>query len=478
MKKIFNLVLVIALLLIQILPVLEVKAESGTNTDDGKITIANTEEGRTYTIYQILQLESFDTSRDAYTYKATNDDWYSFLTNQASSYVNVDTTTKIVTWKADKEDATLKAFSQAALKYAKEKKMTGKSKTVEKGATTVEFTGLNLGYYLVDSSLGALCGLNTTDKDATVNEKNKIPVIKKEVEEDSTGTYGESNNATIGQVVNFKTTVTPNVGAENYVLKDEMTKGLTLDKTSIKVSLNGKNVEADTTKWTLTESALTDHTFEIKFANEWAATWSATDSIVVTYSAVLNKDAVISTDANENDTWLEYGDNHSLEKVTTKTYAFRFDLVKVDVNNNILPGATFRLFDGAGTDANEIGLVKVSEGVYRPAVSGETPVEKITAGVVRIQGLDLDTYYLEEVDAPHGYNKLTSRVEVKLTENLDAVVTTDKYTSGGVRVENVTGSFLPTTGGMGTVLFLTIGSIMVIVFGSLLVTKVRLSKEV
>ena len=374
MKKLFNLLLVVALLLVQIVPALSVSAISGTNTDDGKITIANTEEGRTYTIYQVLQLESFDTERGAYTYKATNAKWYEFLTEQATDYVNVDTATKIVTWKADTEEATKKDFSQAALKYAKDNGITGVSKTVEEGASSVAFTGLNLGYYLVDSSLGALCGLTTTDKEVTVNEKNGVPVINKEVKEDSTGEFGDSNSASIGDTIYYKTTITPEVGAENYVLTDEMTTGLTLNKNSITVKLNGNAVDASNTTWTLTEGKLTDHTFEIVFANEFTKNLTAKDEILVEYNALLNENAVISDKANENETLLKYGDNHSTDKDKTTTYTFKFDLVKVDKDNNILPGATFKLYDGATKEANEIGLVKVSEGVYRPAKKGETPV--------------------------------------------------------------------------------------------------------
>ena len=54
--------------------------------------------------------------------------------------------------------------------------------------------------------------------------------------------------------------------------------------------------------------------------------------------------------------------------------------------------------------------------------------------------------------------------------------TTVKYTNDDVTVINTTGSLLPSTGGMGTVLFITVGSIMVLGFGVLLVTKLRLSK--
>lgn len=45
-------------------------ATSGTNDDTGKITINNAVEGETYKVYQLLVLESFDTVKKAYAYKA------------------------------------------------------------------------------------------------------------------------------------------------------------------------------------------------------------------------------------------------------------------------------------------------------------------------------------------------------------------------------------------------------------------------
>lgn len=58
------------------------------------------------------------------------------------------------------------------------------------------FDNLDLGYYLVDSTLGTLCSLDTTNPDVTIEEKNAVPTNEKEVEEDSTNAYGKTNDAT------------------------------------------------------------------------------------------------------------------------------------------------------------------------------------------------------------------------------------------------------------------------------------------
>ena len=138
-----------------------------------------------------------------------------------------------------------------------------------------------------------------------------------------------------------------------------------------------------------------------------------------------------------------------------------------------LTGAEFRLYD-AKTGGNEIKVVLVdaTSNTYRVARANENGVT-IKAGKATILGLDAGKYYLEEVVAPTGYNKLTSRVEIIISK-----INSDKtFSRFSTNVENYTGSKLPETGGIGTTLFLTLGSILVIGFGLLLVTKLRVYKE-
>ena len=198
--------------------------------------------------------------------------------------------------------------------------------------------------------------------------------------------------------------------------------------------------------------------------------------IVVTYSAVVNEKAQVSPSANTNKTTLKYGEGSKFETVPseTKTYTFKVDVVKTDEDNKVLNGAQFKLFD-AKTGGNEIALVEVSDGVYRLAKDGETGVEYITTvnGQLEIKGFDANTnYYLEETKAPDGYNKLAERVEIAVKEaNLEASVSNDTWQSGGVHIVNKAGDLLPTTGGMGTTILYTIGGVLVVAAGSMLVIR-------
>ncbi len=440
----------------------------------GNITVKNVVEGQTYKIYKIFSLESYDTETGAFSYKTTSD-WADFA-KSATTYVTVDDD-NYVTWV---EGANAAEFAKLALAYAKANNIsaTETSDAVAKGQTEVVFSNLELGYYLIDSSLGALCILNTTKPNAEVTEKNDQSTAEKEVEEDKTGTYGETNDADMFQTINYRTTVTVQNGAENYVLHDKMDAGLTFGEIK-KISVNG--VDVDASKYTISYNTADGCTFEIKFDNDYVAGLAAGTEIIVEYTASLNENAVIAGEGNVNDTWLDYGDDNHTTHDKTTTYTYEFDLIKTDSENKLLDGAEFKLYD-AKTGGNEIKVVYDSDKeVYRLAKASEEGVSiVVTDGKATVVGLDGDTtYYLEETVAPDGYNKLNGRVEFTIVDtNISAQFENESsdYVPGtGVQVVNKTGSELPSTGGIGTTLFTFFGAILVLGAGILLITKKRVS---
>ena len=160
-KKLAGLMLALVMVLAMALPAF---AEGET----GSITINDAVVGQTYTVYQILDLESYNASANAYAYKATTA-WNTFINSDAikGTYVEVDTQ-GYVTWKTGADAA---AFAKAAQKYAKDNSIANQG-SVTATTTTVSFTGLDLGYYLVDTTLGTLCSLDTTNPDVVMEEKN------------------------------------------------------------------------------------------------------------------------------------------------------------------------------------------------------------------------------------------------------------------------------------------------------------------
>lgn len=484
MKKMLNALFALALLLVQIVPMMTVNAVSGTYEDTkGTITIDNALDGKTYTIYQVLQLESFDEG-NAYAYKV-NPVWQDFVDSAdiKDKFLSVNTE-GYVSWVGEETDTRVAEFAQKALKWAQDNNISNNGQQTASG-TTVVFENLNLGYYLVDSSVGVLCSLDTTDNTTTIKEKNTIPAVDKTVKEN--GEYGKENDATIGDTVEFQTIITVGKGAQNYVLHDTMSNGLTLNKTSFEVTaVKADGTVVDTTgKYTVKETPDTGDTFTIVFDDTLVTEVGLDGKITVKYTALLNENAVIGSEGNLNDTSLTYGDDNEVESTPTKTYVYRFDIVKTKSDDTVLDGAQFELYKKVMVDGVEnktvikVKFVETKDGVniYRVLEdqTNGTGVA-IEAGIARIEGLDSGTYYLSETVIPEGYNKLAQDPEITITSNSDAVVEADKYVEGGLQVINLTGNELPETGGMGTVLFLTIGSIMVLGFGVLLVTKLRMSK--
>lgn len=78
-----------------------------------------------------------------------------------------------------------------------------------------------------------------------------------------------------------------------------------------------------------------------------------------------------------------------------------------------------------------------------------------------------------EKKAPKGYNKLSAPVEITIG-NEGRVSYNTVTNAKWVKVENKTGSILPSTGGMGTTLFYIFGAILVIGSGVVLITKKRM----
>lgn len=475
--------LLLALLLMLSLSVPAFAEQEGTLTG-GSITINNAAPGQTYNIYQLLYIESYNPDTGAYAYKA-NSAWETWLRSQ-TDYLTVSTD-GYVTWVKGADAAAFAKLAHVAAtaEITADGKQTAPAAEDDKTTFTVSFTDLKLGYYLVDTSLGTICSLDTTNPNVTMTEKNIAPTVDKRVKEDSTGSFGESNTAQIGDTVEFRTTVHAKPGAKGYTLHDRMAQGLTLDRDSITVKVGETPLTEDADYKVAFEEQhgegdrVTVCDFEITFDQTYLDSLTADTDIVVLYNAVLNNTAAISTDSNDNDTWLVYGDNATSTTVaSTETYTYRFQLVKTDKDNKLLMGAKFELFD-AKTGGNKIALVKVSDDVYRIATAAEQ-AEGFTSAVIEgayvtVQGLDADTtYWLEETEAPAGYNKLSERVEVKIAStNLDAVVTDDTWTSGGVHVINQTGTELPSTGGMGTTVLYVVGAALVLAAAVLLVVKKR-----
>lgn len=493
MKQILSVMLVFIMTL-----ALAVPAFAAPQAEDGSITINNAVSGKTYKAYRLFDL-SFDEQGGNYGY-TVNAEWNEFFTNgEGKNFVSIDSengNVKLVSETADD----LQKLAQAAKTYAEAKNVTSYNPTGE--VPTLTFSNLPLGYYLVSTDAGALQALDTTNKDAVMYEKNTEPSIDK---------TANKTNAAYGETVHFTIPVTKGGYAwGDYVIKDTMT-GLSLKPETIKLTVNGTELTANTDySVTSTDNSLTvtilESTLNKRNDGNTDFVYPAGSKFVLEYDAVAK-----ATVSMENKVTMDYKTNPNvttpdgkLPEQIVKVANYEFTVKKTDENGNALDGATFELHKMA--DCSDVAMEFIKTGnTYRLAEAGETANEGsektsiITAGEAKIEGLAAGTYYLKEIEAPAGYNKLVKPVEVKITENLNTDSGSDYYnqafdnsgnrldptiTMNGQNVDltnsdfilniiNKTGTELPSTGGMGTIVFYVIGGLLMTAAVVALVTKKR-----
>lgn len=458
--------------------------EGGETTTKGSITIQNALNGETYNAYQILYLESYDAVKETYAYKA-NSAWVDWLKEEPQKkYVSINAQ-GYVTWV---EGANVADFAKAAKGQLSGKTPDGSAKPTADGSATI--SNLGLGYYLVDSTVGALCELNTTKPNMEITDKNPRPTIKKEVQENSDEKWGDVNDADIGQTVNFKSTISAKHGARKYVVHDKMDAALKFDGVT-SITAGGKTL-TEGADYTVVTTGLTDGcTFHIAFTETYLNSITADTDIVINYTAKLTSDAVAG-DGYVNDTWLDYGDNQHTERDTTTTYTWKLPIYKyhkAGETKKALAGAEFILYKGS--EESNRDYAQVTNGKLTGWTKTKTEATKLVSGddgMIAVEGLDADTYYLEETKAPGGYNKLAGPVTVVISHDVtdDGASMTHTLKQGTtdvekvekvdeVKIENKSGTELPETGGIGTTIFYGLGSILVIGAVVLLITKKRMS---
>ena len=449
---------------------------AGENT----ITVSGVKAGEEYSIYKTLDL-SVNDDISAYTY-TVNSAWTSFFEGEGAgaAYVNI-ADSGAVTWKEGKKgEADMVAFAKAAAAFAKENNIETAVASIKPEANgEITFGGLESGYYLITSTLGTEAMIETTpDKNkVTVEEKNPVDTITKQVKEDSkpeADAWGIENDAQVGDTVEFKSVATILKNTRNVKIYDKMDEGLTY---SGDVKIEGLTKGTD---YTVVENTADGYAFVITFKDSYleGLTEERTD-LTLTYTAVLNEKAIVTTEnettsgedteivPQKNYIKITFGDAQFVEASTTTT-THKFSVYKhAEGKKEYLAGATFSL----KKDGTVVKLIKIDDNNYRVANGEEGAVETFTTndkGDIVIWGVDSDTdYTLKETAAPSGYNMLTS--DVAVTVNADNATRAD--------ITNSTGVKLPTTGGMGTKMFYIVGMMLMTGSAVMLITKKRMKAE-
>ena len=385
----------------------------------------------------------------------------------------------------------------------------GATQSGDTNTYTVTFSSpLAYGYYLLYPEGGSTSVarhndamlVNVTDPATTVTVKSEYPTVDKTIidkpESDQKGTA--ASDAQIGDTVWFQLeSKVPDMSEySSYVFKfhDTLSDGLTFNADSVTVKVGGTAL-TETSDYTVSQSRQNITIDLTSLYNKYKDQAGA--AIVVTYSATLNESAVIGNDGNEHSATVEYTNNPitggtgTSQPDITKTHTFEFTIDKYtgaayDGDATRLPGAQFHIVKGeTAGDGTTMKFQQKTAGdatdplVVIPLQSEGTELTPLTtpeSGKITVSGLADGTYWIVEDKAPDGYNKLAEPIKVVITANYDettgeltshTVTYGDESTAAGnnvIPVQNNTGTLLPGTGGMGTVLF-TVAGVALIALG-------------
>ena len=335
---------------------------------------------------------------------------------------------------------------------------------------------LGYGFYLIDEitnvsnshAASSMTMVNTANPKATIQIKSDYPsIVKKIYEDDNNIGWNDMGDFEIMQDIPYKyeSKVPDMSGYASYFLEfeDEMDPSLSLK-----------------------EDTKTSTGFKVTF-NDFKGLASQGDPILFTYDAYLNDLAAtkISKKGFENKVRLNFSNDPQTnskgqtpwDSVVCYTYQVRG--LKTNEKDVKLEGATFKLY----RDSNLSDLVKVKKSTNGYVVSNSVDEEIVSneKGEFVIQGLDQGTYYLKEIKAPDGYTLLKEALEIQITPTF--VANRNNYTSNGeglislsatsfnthlnastndlsvaLKVVNQTGSKLPITGSMGTIVCVLTGA--------------------
>ena len=484
MKRMMALILTVIMTMAMAVTAFAAETPKGELTVNAKYTLKE----QTIKLYKLFDLTVNGEGGHAYTVNTTYKDTLKTVLGMTQENPTDEEFYNAVKGKESTIQTFANDFTSAALTgNLTETASSGKITTDGKSYT---FTGLDYGYYLVylDGTERIQSSLVTVEAatGTTVNLKSEDPDIKKEADKAS---------VEIGNVVTYTITgIIPDITGYDdykYIIHDTLSAGLdfvadaqgtpfneTNKTVSVKIG-EGEAVQKDIT--------ITGRIMDLNLS-QWVKDNQASkgQTFTVTYYAKVNSSAVVTN--TKNSATLEYGhdpDNTittTSKEVVTPTYPLDINKTnkpKAGENASMLAGATFRLYKSKNdADVANNNAIKVtgSNGSYTvDPTTGATNMDMETIATevgtgynLRLNGLAAGVYWLVETASPSGYNKLSAPVKVTITQDgtvktnwtvaKDDVDEADKI----IDIQNSTGSLLPSTGGLSTMILTVISIVLVL----------------
>lgn len=432
------------------------------------IRVENAVENDVLAAYKVVDL-TYDDATNTLNYVWNSDfaDYFAGTTSYNSTAYTVEQ------FDALKDDSdALKALLAGLPRYLNDSSVAAVQTQTVGADGTATFANLEMGeYFIRPTSTTSVYQLMLQKLEPTVSGGkyviDDLPFGAKR-EEVSVDKSADKTSVTKNEKVTYTITVDiPTYASQavdkSFYVSDLLPNGLTIDPASIKVQIDGTDV--NTAAYTLDTTAVAEYTFKLSVSTEqYTDNWSANGGkqLVITYTATLNDNGTTEVNTKETNTvtfdysnypYVENSHKQKMDTVDVTTFAIKIVKFVDGDEGTKLAGAKFDLYrtvypgeTGVTIPHTSIKGIKL-EGDKVTEADGSVTFEKYEAN-----GTNYD-YYLVETQAPSGYNILDNAVKVNFIDT-EVEDTAGVYT---VKVPNSSGILLPITGGTGTVIFTIIG---------------------
>lgn len=482
-KRIFAMIIAVALIIISMFAV---GAASYSTDTKGSFSVTCTKAGYTFTVYKVADLVStttspFETKYDSLVPEIADE----ILSGDTSAVLSAldgvtempETATVIGTYKSDDSGVANFTNLDHGIYYIKATNFPAGVKSVTNSVVSLPYyDGTTWQYSISDIELASKVNDGSASTVKTITNSTKGNVNYTDV--------------SLGDTVEFELRSTTAGSASmklgSYVVYDDMSAGLTLNKNSFNVAIldeNGNELfdleDGDFVMTVTSETTGQNTTFNVALTESFlqGEDFYAPDVYYtsVTYSATLNEYAVVGTAGNPNtEVKLEYSNKNGVtaevEGNTVYVYTYAVKTVKTDKSTGLpLAGAEFALFK---SEEDALSYLDKTEN------NAQNDVEPIGTGVSDADGLVLyynaegdelrlasGTYVAVETKAPDTYMVYGKPIAIEIAVGYGATFVDNTWVSsaptGGYGTADVADPkiIVPVTGGTGTIIFSVVASI-------------------